>query len=136
MAKSIGSLVRSSGRLIKNQGQSMRTKGLLEMVQGMGVTLENTKFLKFHEFTIIISPGYITLLQHVNPFGEHNTRVLGSEIVGLVPLVAMLEAGKWFLDMKPVAKMNMGSRHKWIGLSYLEDFDPNVRIIEWAIRND
>ena len=139
VAKSIGSLVRSSGRLIKNQGQSMRTRGLLEMVQGMGVTLEKHKI---SQVSMNLRDYNITGLHHAfatcqSLAGEHNTRVLGSEIVGLVPLAAMLEAGKWFLDNET------GSENEYVeaainglGLSYLEDFDPNVRIIEWAIRND
>ena len=54
---------------------------------------------------------------------EHNTRVLGSEIVGLVPLAAMLDAGKWFLDNESCSDNEyVEAAINGLGLSYLEDF--------------
>ena len=49
----------------------------------------------------------------------------------------MLDAGKWFLDNESCSENEyVEAAINGLGLSYLEDFDPNVRIIEWAIRND
>ena len=59
----------------------------------------------------------------------------GSELVGLVPLEAILESGKWYSN-----ESNAGERDlveaaiRGLGLSVLETFDPNTRIIEWALR--
>ena len=117
----------------------MRTKGLLEMVQGMGVTLEKHKI---SQVSMNLRDYNITGLHHAfatcqSLASEHNTRVLGSEIVGLVPLAAMLDAGKWFLDNESCSDNEyVEAAINGLGLSYLEDFDPNLRIIEWAIRND
>tara|TARA_B100001778_G_scaffold310613_1_gene292925 strand:- start:7216 stop:8232 length:1017 start_codon:yes stop_codon:yes gene_type:complete len=139
VAKSIGSLVRSSGRLIRNQDQSMRTKGLLEMVQGMGVTLEKHRI---SQVSMNLRNYNITGLHHAfatcqSLANEHETEVLGSEIVGLVPLAAMIDAGKWFFGSENGSESEyVEAAIKGLNLSYLEDFDPNVRIIEWAIRNE
>lgn len=68
-------------------------------------------------------------------------RVTGSEIVGLVPLQAMLDAGRHYLtlqqrshgipdeDIVHVAVTSMG-------LNDLTPFDPNDKIIEWRMRQD
>ena len=66
-------------------------------------------------------------------------RVTGSELVGLVPLQSMLDAGKYFLqkqnrsigvseeELVRVAALSMG-------LSDLKPFVPEENIIEWMIR--
>ena len=74
----------------------MRTKGLLEMVQGMGVTLENTKFLKFQW----LSDYNITGLHHAfatcQSLPVSIIQVLGSEIVGLYLLQQCLRQESGF----------------------------------------
>lgn len=67
-------------------------------------------------------------------------RVSGSELVGVIPLEAMLEAGKYFL-----AKQNrsLGVSHeelikvavKSMGLDDLKPFDPRKNIIEYLIED-
>jgi glutamate formiminotransferase / formiminotetrahydrofolate cyclodeaminase len=69
---------------------------------------------------------------------ERGLRVTGSEIVGVVPLQAMLEAGKYFLRKqqrstgisdKEIIKIAVKS----LGLDELYPFDPEKKIIEYIL---
>jgi glutamate formiminotransferase/formiminotetrahydrofolate cyclodeaminase len=68
-------------------------------------------------------------------------RVTGSELVGLIPLKAMLDAGKYFLAKQ---KRSVGVSEnelikiavKSLGLDDIAPFDPNKKIIEYLLRND
>ncbi|TNE78681.1 MAG: glutamate formimidoyltransferase [Bacteroidetes bacterium] len=67
-------------------------------------------------------------------------RVTGSELVGLIPLGALLEAGKHYLKMQ---NRSLGVSEeelihiavKSLGLDELAPFDPNKKIIEYQLRN-
>ncbi|MBX7135422.1 MAG: glutamate formimidoyltransferase [Fimbriimonadaceae bacterium] len=67
-------------------------------------------------------------------------RVTGSEIVGLVPLAALLDAGRYFL-LKQERSTGVSDAElikiavRSMGLDELAPFDPNERIIEYAIRD-
>jgi glutamate formiminotransferase / formiminotetrahydrofolate cyclodeaminase len=67
-------------------------------------------------------------------------RVTGSELVGLIPLSAMLDAGRHYLGMQ---KRSVGVSEKELihiavkslGLDELAPFDPDKKIIEYKLRN-
>ena len=72
---------------------------------------------------------------------DRGLRVTGSELVGLIPLQSMLDAGKYFLKKQnrsvgiedsEIIKIAI----KTMGLDELEDFNPNEKIIEYNINND
>ena len=69
---------------------------------------------------------------------DHGVELLGSELVGLVPLKVMLDAGSWFSENPENSdeKSLVNSAIKGLGLEYLESFDAENRIIEWALRGD
>ncbi len=68
-------------------------------------------------------------------------RVTGSELVGLIPLQAMLDAGKFFLKKQ---RRSTGVDNdeliriaiKSMGLDELKPFDPKERIIEYVLEGD
>lgn len=72
---------------------------------------------------------------------ERGIRVTGSELVGVIPLNAMLEAGKYFLKKQD---RSVGISHeelikiavKSMGLDDLKPFDPRKNIIEYLIEGD
>ncbi len=72
---------------------------------------------------------------------KRGLRVTGSELVGLVPLQVMLDAGRYFLKMQ---KRSVGIAEeeiikiaiKSLGLDELTPFDPKQRIIEYRLRED
>jgi hypothetical protein len=68
---------------------------------------------------------------------DHGVETCGSELVGLVPLSAILDSGKWFSSDPENASDEelVESAIEGLGLDYLRKFNPNVSIIEWAIEN-
>ncbi|MBK7213132.1 MAG: glutamate formimidoyltransferase [Bacteroidales bacterium] len=72
--------------------------------------------------------------------GERGMRVTGSELVGLVPLKSLLDAGKYFLAKQ---KRSLGVSEaelikiavKSLGLDDLKPFNPQEKIIEYLLEN-
>jgi glutamate formiminotransferase / 5-formyltetrahydrofolate cyclo-ligase len=136
-AKIAGSLVRSSGRLLKNShGQKTRIPGMLPMVQGMGLPLEshNISQVSMNLRDVSITPMHIAFEAVKSIVNDHDVQTCGSELVGLVPLAAMLDAGRWYseIDVEDEAEL-VNAAVKGLGLDYLAPFIPNERIIEWAL---
>lgn len=139
VSKKIGSLVRSSGRLLKSSnGSSVRVKGMLPMVQGMGVTLEelNISQVSMNLRDVELCPLHMAFKACESLASDHDTRLLGSEIVGLVPLKAMLEAGAYFDPEAEDETDLVAGAIKGLGLNQLHSFDPSKGIIEWAIEKE
>ena len=68
---------------------------------------------------------------------DHAIKLRGSELVGLVPLNSMLEAGKWYANQDNLSEDELvAAAIDGLGLSKLEEFNPYERIIEWALRGD
>ncbi|MEL7221452.1 MAG: cyclodeaminase/cyclohydrolase family protein, partial [Bacteroidota bacterium] len=74
-----------------------------------------------------------------NSANQRGLRVSGSELVGMVPLQVMLDAGKYFLGQQ---KRSLGISEeeiikiavKSLGLDELGPFDPQQKIIEYQLR--
>tara|TARA_B000000475_G_scaffold176513_1_gene142013 strand:+ start:612 stop:1658 length:1047 start_codon:yes stop_codon:yes gene_type:complete len=138
-SKIAGSIVRSSGRLIKKDGRKMRINGLLNHVQGMGVPLPSSSIsqvsMNLQNVSVTsMHKAYEAVKSIVN---DHGVETCGSELVGLVPLSAMLDSGKWFCSNPDSASEEelVLCAIEGLGLDYLRNFNPNVSIIEWAIEN-
>ncbi len=140
VSKLAGTIVRSSGRLIKNDsGGKLRIKGMLEMVQGMGLPLEahGISQVSMNLRDVNITPMHVAYEAVKSIAKDHGVDTCGSELVGLVPLSTMLEAGKWYdKSENPTEEDLVSSAISGLGLEFLSPFDPNVRIIEWAIRGE
>ena len=67
---------------------------------------------------------------------DHDVQLCGSELVGLVPLQAMLDSGNWYSsESETDEQILVQAAIEGLGLNYLAEFDPQTRIIEWAITN-
>jgi glutamate formiminotransferase/formiminotetrahydrofolate cyclodeaminase len=140
VSKIIGSMVRSSGRLIKRGGNRTRIPGMLAKVQGMGVTLESNEIsqVSMNLLDIESCPIHLAFEACKAIAGDHNVELLGSELVGLVPLKVLVDAGMWFCEDSEETDENVlvKSAIDGLGLNYLDSFNPNERIIEWALKGD
>ena len=140
VAKKVGSIVRGSGRLIKNfRGDRLRIRGMVEEIQGIGVTLEahSISQVSMNILDVKSCPLHKAFEICQSIAADHDTELLGSELVGLVPLSAMLEAGRWYSNSEQDdEEFLVRSAIEGLGLSQLEPFDPHKRIIEWALRGD
>ncbi|MBI98934.1 MAG: glutamate formimidoyltransferase [Euryarchaeota archaeon] len=138
VAQQIGSIVRSSGRLIKSADgeRKFRTKGLLQYVQGMGVPLESHKMsqvsMNLQNYRVTnLHQAYDTIESLCKNMGSSTK---GSELVGLVPLEAMIAAGQWYGGNDQSDEECIETAIKHLGLDSISSFNPNERIIEWAIK--
>ncbi|RZM10923.1 MAG: glutamate formimidoyltransferase, partial [Pedobacter sp.] len=89
---------------------------------------------------INITPMHIAFDEVCKKADARGIRVTGSELVGLIPLKAMLDAGKYFLQKQ---KRSIGVSEselikiavKSLGLDELTPFDPQERIIEYMLKD-
>lgn len=131
----------ASGKPLKDaQGEPLRQPGLLKGVKAIGWFIE--------EYGIAQVSMNITDIQQVplheafeacrKSADDRGMRVTGSELVGLVPLRVMLDAGKFFLKKQ---KRSAGASEaevikiavKSMGLDELAPFDPQQKIIEYNL---
>ena len=137
VAKKIGSLVRSTGRMIKQEdGRKMRIGGMLKMVQGMGVPLETHGIsqVSMNLRDVEQCPMHVAFEACKSIAGDHGVDAPGSELVGLVPLAAMLVSGRWYAeDGVTDESILVREAIKGLGLDSLGVFHPQQRIIEWAL---
>ncbi len=87
---------------------------------------------------ISVTPIHVAFDEVCAKAQARGVRVTGSELVGLVPLQAMLDAGRYFLK-KQQRSAGIADREiikiavKSLGLDELSPFNPEEKIIEYAI---
>jgi glutamate formiminotransferase/formiminotetrahydrofolate cyclodeaminase len=148
-ANSVAFDIREAGRVkvdekgnkvLDNDGNEVRIPGSLKGVKAIGWYIEeygvaqvSINITKFRE-----TPLHIVFEECYNSAYRRGQRVTGSELVGLVPLSAMLEAGRYFLKKQ---RLSAGVSDeelihiavKSMGLDELAPFHPKERIIEYQL---
>jgi glutamate formiminotransferase / formiminotetrahydrofolate cyclodeaminase len=143
-AKDIGEILRESGyakrdengNVIKVNGKSVKVPGRLKEVKGMGVALEkyNISQVSMNLTNYNITPMHIAFEEVKKEAERLGVEVNGSEIVGLVPLEAMLQAGKYYSNSKEKDdKFLVEIAIEKLGLSALHTFNPEEKIIEYMV---
>ena len=82
-----------------------------------------------------VTPIHVAFEEVCRKAMENGTEITGSELIGLIPLQAMLDAGKYFLEQQNVnsnvsQKIIIDTAVKSLGLNQLSIFKPEKRIIE------
>jgi len=133
-----------TGKEVKDaDGNPVREPGALKAVKGIGWFIEEYGIaqVSLNLTNITVTPMHIAFDTACNKAWERGLRVTGSELVGLVPLEAMLDAGRFFLKKQQrsvgvsesdLIKIAIRS----LGLDELTPFDPKQRIIEYMIADD
>lgn len=125
-----------NGEIIKVDGKPIKIPGKLRFVKGMGVSLEkynitqvSMNLTNYHETPIH------TAFEEVKKEAEcMGTEVCGSEIVGLVPLDALLSAGKFYAGERNLSEKELISLAiEKLQLNSLNPFDPQNKIIDYMI---
>ena len=143
-ANSVAFDVREAGRVVKEaDGSSVRQTGTLKGVKAIGWYIEEYGIA---QVSMNLTDMYETPLHKAfdavcQSAQSRGMRVTGSELVGLVPLKALLEAGKHFLYQQ---KRSAGVSEaelikiavKTMGLDELAPFDPQKKVIEYLIADD
>ncbi len=142
-ANAIAFDVREAGRKIKNEkGEDIVQPGTLKSVKAIGWYIEEYGIaqISMNLTNINVTPVHIAFDEVCKKADARGIRVTGSELVGLIPLNAMLEAGKYFLRKQ---KRSTGVSEKELikiavksmGLDELSPFNPEERIIEYQLKN-
>jgi len=146
--------VREAGRVLREgnpyvgkvvtdaNGEPVRVPGKLKHVKGIGWYIEeygiaqiSINLTNFRE-----TPLHTVFEETRKAAEERGVRVTGSELVGLVPLQPMLDAGKYFLEKQGLSSgVNEATlidiAIKSMGLDELSNFDPQTRIIEYLLQD-
>ena len=130
-----------TGKVIKDdQGNPVSIPGTLKAVKGIGWYIEEygVAQLSLNLTNISITPVHIAFDEACKSAEARGIRVTGSELVGLVPLQAMIDAGKHFLR-KQDRSVGISEGElikiavKSLGLDDLKPFNPQEKIIEYML---
>ena len=141
-ANAIAFDVREAGRNVEENGVTINKPGTLKAVKAIGWFIEEYGIaqISINLTNINITPVHIAFDEICNKANERGIRVTGSELVGLIPLKAMLDAGKYFL-LKQQRSAGVSENElikiaiKSMGLDELAPFKPEERIIEYMLAN-
>ncbi len=131
-----------TGKIVADEsGKPVTIPGSLKHVKAIGWYIEEygRAQISMNLTNINITPMHIAFDEVCKKADERGIRVTGSELVGLIPLQAMLDAGKYFLQKQ---KRSAGVSEKELiriailsmGLNELGPFNPEERIIEYMLK--
>lgn len=133
-----------TGKIVKDEnGNPVKVPGILKKTKAIGWYIE-----EYGVAQISMNLTDITVTSVHKAFDEvcksaqsRGIRVTGSELVGLVPKQALIDAGKHYLKLQnrstgihdeEIIKIAVKS----LGLDELKPFDPKKRIIEYLLEDD
>ena len=129
-------------KVLDENGNPVRIPGTLRKVKAIGWYIEEYGIcqISMNLTDINVTPMHIAFDEVSEKARLRGVRVTGSEIVGLVPLKAMIDAGKYFLRKQ---KRSLGIPEediikiaiKSLGLDDLRPFNPKEKIIEYLIED-
>jgi glutamate formiminotransferase/formiminotetrahydrofolate cyclodeaminase len=137
-ANAIAFDVREAGRMVDGVNQP----GTLKAVKAIGWYIEEYGIAQISmNLTNLETTSVHQAFDEVcTKADQRGIRVTGSELVGLVPLKAMLDAGKYFLT-KQQRSVGVSEKElikiaiKSMGLTELSPFNPQERIIEYILQD-
>ncbi len=136
--------VRERGRVVKDEnGNDVHVPGTLKSVKAIGWFIEEygQAQVSINLTNINIAPVHIAFDEVCKSAQNRGMRVTGSELVGLIPLQSMLDAGKYFLKKqnRSIGVSESELIHiavKSLGLDDLNEFHPDKKIIEYRMKNN
>ncbi|MES2621601.1 MAG: glutamate formimidoyltransferase [Bacteroidota bacterium] len=142
-ANSVAFDVREQGRKVKNEaGEEVVQPGTCKAVKGIGWFIPEYGIaqVSMNLTNINNTPLHVAFDECVTSAYKRGMRVTGSELIGLIPLKAMLDAGKYFL-LKQQRSTGVNEEElikiavKSMGLDELTPFHPKKRIIEYLLED-
>ncbi|MFD0765517.1 glutamate formimidoyltransferase [Mucilaginibacter lutimaris] len=132
-----------TGKIITDEnGKPRSIPGTLKSVKAIGWYIEEygVAQISMNLTNIEVTPIHVAFDEVCKKAADRGIRVTGSELVGLIPLKAMLDAGKYFLR-KQQRSVGVSEAEiikiaiKSMGLDELGPFNPEERIIEYLLRD-
>jgi len=152
VAKSIAADIRENGKVKREKdpingkivldanGEAVRIPGTLKKVRAIGWHIKEYGIaqVSMNLTDVHITPMHRAFEEVCVKAIEHGTRVTGSELIGLVPLQAMLDAGSHFLrkghySIHIPENEIIHAAVKSLGLDELTPFNPDKKIIEYLL---
>lgn len=133
----------ANGKVMKDAtGEAIWEPGLLKNVKAIGWFIEEYGIaqISINLTNMNTTPLHVVFDTACERANARGLRVTGSELVGLVPLQALIEAGKYFLE-KQQRSIGVGEQElvriaiKSLGLDELGPFDPQKKIIEYRLKD-
>jgi glutamate formiminotransferase/formiminotetrahydrofolate cyclodeaminase len=140
-ANAIAFDVREKGRdIIGKEGEKINMPGTLKSVKAIGWYIEEYGIaqISMNLTNISVTPVHIAFDEVCRKADARGLRVTGSELVGLIPLNSMLDAGRYFLEKQhrscgvsdeELIKIAVSS----LGLNDVHKFQPEEKIIEYVM---
>jgi len=132
-----------NGKIVTDEnGNPVNIPGSLKSVKAIGWFIEEygVAQISMNLTNINITPLHNAFDEVCKKATERGIRVTGSELVGLVPLKSLIDAGKYFL-LKQQRSVGVSEKElikiavKTMGLDELSPFIPEELIIEYLLKN-
>lgn len=145
LAHEIALRIRESGRPMRDEqgnvvkdekGKTKRIPGSLKAVKALGVVLEehNIAQVSINLVNYGLTPPHVAFEEVKKQAENLGTKAIGSEIVGLTPKAALLEAGKHYSEGASLSEEELiAVAVDKLGLSQLAEFKPDQKVIEYMI---
>ena len=132
-----------NGKIMKNEsGEKIMIPGSLKSVKAIGWYIEEYGIaqISMNLTDISVTPVHIAFDEVCRKADARGIRVTGSELVGLIPLKSLLDAGRYFLAKQQCSggvsdeeliKIAIRS----MGLNDIHPFKPEEKVIEFVMEN-
>ena len=130
-------------KVLDENGEPIRVPGKLKAVKGIGWYIDEYGIaqISYNLTNITITSMHEAFDESCKAALDRGIRVTGSEIIGLIPLQAMLDAADFYL-IKQERSLGIAESEKIkiavksLGLDDLKPFNPSEKIIEYMLGND
>jgi glutamate formiminotransferase / formiminotetrahydrofolate cyclodeaminase len=133
-----------TGKIVKDaNGEKVMIPGSLKSVKAIGWYIEEYGIaqISMNLTNISVTPVHIAFDEVCKKADARGVRVTGSELVGLIPLKSLLDAGRYFLEKQ---KRSTGISDnelikiaiRSMGLNDIHEFKPAEKIIEYVMENN
>ncbi len=133
----LGKIVRDgNGKMVKVPGTLKATKAVGWYLEEFGLAQVSMNLTNYNETSL-----HDAFEEVRKEAGKIGLRVTGSEVVGLLPLEPLLEAGKYYISKQKTSlavpeNEIVDIAIKSLGLKEISDFKPDEKIIDYILESD
>lgn len=138
VAAAIAADVRESGRQATVDGRRVRVPGTLKGVRALGWLIEEygRAQVSLNVTDLAATPVHAVWREVTQKAADRGVRVLGAELVGLIPLASLVAAGRDALGSNEASEEELvAAAVAALGLDALRPFDPSKKVLEYRLRD-
>jgi glutamate formiminotransferase/formiminotetrahydrofolate cyclodeaminase len=140
VANEIAQEVRETGKIIIGENGKERIQGTLKHVKAIGWYIDEyaKAQVSMNLTNITATPIHVVFDEVYTRATAHGVNVTGSELIGMIPLKAMVDAGQYFLQKQGITYVLnetklIDAAIQAMCLNELAPFDPQKKIIEYQL---